>query len=101
MYWRHPYAKFTLLYSHDNAADLGQMYDLFLQLRKHLHVNLMGYDYSGYGASTGKATEYNTYSDIEAVYQCLETEYGLKQEDLILYGLSVDTWSVGCSVCKM
>ncbi|GLJ49375.1 hypothetical protein SUGI_1044590 [Cryptomeria japonica] len=89
MYWRHPYAKFTLLYSHGNAADLGQMYDLFLQLRKHLRVNLMGYDYSGYGASTGKATEYNTYSDIEAVYQCLETEYGLKQEDLILYGQSV------------
>ncbi|PUZ50217.1 hypothetical protein GQ55_6G042100 [Panicum hallii var. hallii] len=47
------------------------------------------YDYSGYGASTGKPSEENTYADIEAVYQCLETEYGISQEDIILYGQSV------------
>ncbi|XP_051114591.1 uncharacterized protein LOC127240139 isoform X3 [Andrographis paniculata] len=47
------------------------------------------YDYSGYGASTGKPTEYDTYADIEAVYECLQTEYGIGQEDLILYGQSV------------
>ncbi|XBI00410.1 hypothetical protein VPH35_129451 [Triticum aestivum] len=47
------------------------------------------YDYSGYGASTGKPSEENTYADIEAVYQCLETEYGISQEELILYGQSV------------
>ncbi|KAG1326605.1 alpha/beta hydrolase domain-containing protein 17C [Cocos nucifera] len=63
-FWRHPVARFTLLYSHGNAADLGQMVDLFLELRAHLRVNIMSYDYSGYGASTGK-------------------------EDLILYGQSV------------
>ncbi|URE38033.1 abhydrolase domain-containing protein [Musa troglodytarum] len=53
-FWRHPRARFTVLYSHGNAADLGQMLDLFLQLRAHLRVNIMSYDYSGYGASTGK-----------------------------------------------
>lgn len=31
----------------------------------------------------------NTYHDIEAVYNCLTTEYNVKQEDLILYGQSV------------
>ncbi|CAL8155687.1 unnamed protein product [Prunus armeniaca] len=34
-------------------------------------------------------SEENTYADIEAVYECLETEYGVSQEDLILYGQSV------------
>ncbi|URE38797.1 Endomembrane protein 70 [Musa troglodytarum] len=34
-------------------------------------------------------SEYNTYADIKAVYQCLQTEYGVGQEDLILYGQSV------------
>jgi pimeloyl-ACP methyl ester carboxylesterase len=34
-------------------------------------------------------SEENTYADIEAVYQCLETEYGISQEDIILYGQSV------------
>ncbi|KAK9144234.1 hypothetical protein Sjap_004137 [Stephania japonica] len=86
---RNPYARLTLLYSHGNAADLGQLYDLFVQLKLNLRVNLVGYDYSGYGASTGKPSEYDTYADIEAVYEYLQTEYGTSQEDLILYGQSV------------
>ncbi|XP_027345889.1 alpha/beta hydrolase domain-containing protein 17C isoform X2 [Abrus precatorius] len=89
VYIRHPMATSTLLYSHGNAADLGQMYELFIQLSIHLRVNLMGYDYSGYGHSSGKPSEQNTYSDIEAVYKCLEESYGVKQEDIILYGQSV------------
>ncbi|KAH9610925.1 hypothetical protein KSS87_008844 [Heliosperma pusillum] len=72
MYVRYPMAQSTLLYSHGNAADIGQMYD-----------------YSGYGQSTGKATENNTYADIEAAYKCLEESYGAKQEHVILYGQSV------------
>ncbi|KAI4369913.1 hypothetical protein MLD38_018307 [Melastoma candidum] len=63
--------------------------DLFVQLKVNLRVNVMGYDYSGYGASTGKPSESNTYADIEAVYDFLETEYGVSQEDVILYGQSV------------
>ncbi|KAE8657228.1 Cellulose synthase-like D3 [Hibiscus syriacus] len=88
-YLKNPHARLTVLYSHGNAADLGQLYDLYVQLKVNLRVNLMGYDYSGYGASTGKPSESNTYADIEAVYQCLQTEYGVSQEDLILYGQSV------------
>ncbi|KAK1274033.1 hypothetical protein QJS04_geneDACA016546 [Acorus gramineus] len=42
VYVRNPSAKLTMLYSHGNAADLGQMYELFLELSVHLHVNLMG-----------------------------------------------------------
>ena len=34
-------------------------------------------------------SEHNTYADIEAVYKCLEESYGVKQEDVILYGQSV------------
>ncbi|GMI92519.1 hypothetical protein like AT2G24320 [Hibiscus trionum] len=88
-FWKHPIARFTLLYSHGNAADLGQMHELFIELRAHLRVNIMSYDYSGYGGSSGKPTELNTYYDIEAVYKCLKKEYGIKQEDLIVYGQSV------------
>lgn len=44
-YFKNPYAKLTVLYSHGNAADLGQLYDLFLQLKANLRVNLMGSAY--------------------------------------------------------
>lgn len=43
LYIRYPMATSTLLYSHGNAADVGQMYELFIQLSIHLKVNLMGY----------------------------------------------------------
>jgi hypothetical protein len=43
MHVRQAGAKLTLLYSHGNAADLGQMYELFIELSSHLNVNLMGY----------------------------------------------------------
>ncbi|KAL3618080.1 hypothetical protein CASFOL_038401 [Castilleja foliolosa] len=89
VYVRYPMATSTLLYSHGNAADIGQMYELFIELSIHLRVNLLGYDYSGYGQSTGKPSEHNTYADIEAAYKCLEETYGAKQEDVILYGQSV------------
>ncbi|KAK1258173.1 hypothetical protein QJS04_geneDACA024510 [Acorus gramineus] len=89
MYVRNPLATSTLLYSHGNAADLGQMYELFVELSIHLRVNLVGYDYSGYGQSTGKPSEHNTYADIEAVYKYLVENYGVKEEEVILYGQSV------------
>ncbi|KAK2366266.1 alpha/beta-Hydrolases superfamily protein [Trifolium repens] len=36
-----------------------------------------------------RPTEYNTYADIEAAYKCLKEKYGVKDEQLILYGQSV------------
>ncbi|KAK1291141.1 hypothetical protein QJS10_CPB17g00393 [Acorus calamus] len=47
VYVRNPSAKLTVLYSHGNAADLGQMYELFTELSLHLRVNLMGPILSG------------------------------------------------------
>lgn len=34
-------------------------------------------------------SEPNTYADIEAAYQCLEKEYGVQEENVVLYGQSV------------
>ncbi|KAH0643413.1 hypothetical protein KY289_034387 [Solanum tuberosum] len=79
----------TLLYSHGNAADIGQMFQFFVELSDRLRVNVMGYDYAGYGRSNGEPSEQNTYADIEAVYKCLKEIYEVKEEDIILYGQSI------------
>ena len=34
-------------------------------------------------------TECNTYADIDTVYKCLKEKYGVKDDQLILYGQSV------------
>lgn len=39
----------TLLYSHANAEDLGSIYPWCKFLSKMLKVNLLAYDYTGYG----------------------------------------------------
>ncbi|TVU05422.1 hypothetical protein EJB05_48585, partial [Eragrostis curvula] len=89
VYVRCPEASLTVLFSHGNAADIGKMYGMFVQLSAALRVNLMGYDYSGYGRSSGKPSEGNTFADIEAAYKCLVEVYGTREEDIVLYGQSV------------
>ena len=47
-------ANVTLLYSHGNAEDLNSSYSWMRCLSRELNVNVCGYDYTGYGLSTGK-----------------------------------------------
>lgn len=83
--------KFTILFSHGNAVDLGQMSSFFVGLGTRINCNIMAYDYSGYGASTGKPSEANIYADSEAAWQALRTRYGLLPNQIILYGQSIGT----------
>lgn len=83
--------KFTLLFSHGNAVDLGQMTSFFVGLGQRINCNIFSYDYSGYGQSTGKPSEKNLYSDIDAAWQAMRTKYGIRPEHIILYGQSIGT----------
>lgn len=83
--------QFTLLFSHGNAVDLGQMSSFFVGLGSRIGCNIMAYDYSGYGSSTGKPTESNLYADTEAAWQALLTRYNLRPDQVILYGQSIGT----------
>lgn len=84
-------SKYTLLFSHGNAVDLGQMSSFYVGLAARLGVHIFSYDYSGYGASTGKPTEKNIYADIDAAFQHLRQRYGVSPENIILYGQSIGT----------
>lgn len=83
--------RFTLLFSHGNAVDLGQMTSFFVGLGQRINCNIFSYDYSGYGMSTGKPTEKNLYADIDAAWHALRTRYGISPENIILYGQSIGT----------
>ena len=87
-YLKNPKAEFTLLFSHGNAEDLGRM-------RRYLHgfvehgFAVFAYDYRGYGLSSGKPSETNTYADITAVYKYLTETLKIPPEKIIAYGRSV------------
>ncbi|CAK8683664.1 alpha/beta hydrolase domain-containing protein 17C-like [Clavelina lepadiformis] len=86
-----PASKYTILFSHGNAVDLGQMSSFYVGLSARLGVNIFSYDYSGYGASGGSPTEKNIYADIEAAFQALRQKYAVSPEHIILYGQSIGT----------
>ncbi|XP_007439726.1 alpha/beta hydrolase domain-containing protein 17A [Python bivittatus] len=86
-----PGARFTVLFSHGNAVDLGQMCSFYISLGTRISCNIFSYDYSGYGASTGKPSEKNLYADVDAAWQALRTRYGISPENIILYGQSIGT----------
>ena len=70
---RYPGAKLTLIYSHGNATDCGAMFIMYAMLALTLKLNVVGYDYTGYGSSyeSGvRPTEKQTYSGKHAVCIC-------------------------------
>jgi pimeloyl-ACP methyl ester carboxylesterase len=92
------HARYTLLYSHGNAEDLGMIYDYLVQLSQLLYVNIFAYDYSGYGMGSRRKdniakgiepSEQNCYADIEAAFQHLMQVEMINLSQLILYGRSV------------
>lgn len=54
-------AKFTMLFSHGNAEDLGMIIQYFREVSHILEVNIFSYEYSGYGMSTGEPSEQGLY----------------------------------------
>ncbi|XP_032321965.1 alpha/beta hydrolase domain-containing protein 17A isoform X1 [Camelus dromedarius] len=83
--------KYTVLFSHGNAVDLGQMSSFYIGLGTRINCNIFSYDYSGYGVSSGKPSEKNLYADIDAAWQALRTRYGISPDSIVLYGQSIGT----------
>jgi hypothetical protein len=59
------------------------------EIARELEVNLLGYDYSGYGASSGQPSVLNALADIEACYEWLRSVRSVAPQDIIAYGQSV------------
>ncbi len=81
-------AKYTILYSHGNAEDLGGILWVLREIRDSGFA-VFAYDYQGYGTSQGKPSEYNAYRDIEAAYNYLTQQLGVPAKQIIVYGRSV------------
>ena len=80
----------TIIYSHGNATDVGAMHFISSVLVRSCNVNVVMYDYSGYGASGGIPLEANTYRDIKMVYKyTVDQVAGGDESNIVVYGQSV------------
>eukprot|EP00002_Diphylleia_rotans_P025028 TRINITY_DN4944_c0_g1_i2.p1 TRINITY_DN4944_c0_g1~~TRINITY_DN4944_c0_g1_i2.p1 ORF type:complete len:270 (-),score=48.86 TRINITY_DN4944_c0_g1_i2:205-1014(-) len=89
LFLQHPRASFTVLYSHGNAEDLGYIRPLLMHLSFNCQVNVMCYDYAGYGLSQGSPCETATYEDVEAAYAFLVKDKSIPSSKIILLGRSL------------
>lgn len=89
---RVPGSRFTLLYSHGNAEDLGlslDYIDVFSQLTQ---CSILAYEYVGYSLSylEGLApSEDGCYRSAEAAWRYLTLDLGLRAGDIVLFGRSI------------
>ncbi|KAL1521093.1 hypothetical protein AB1Y20_022647 [Prymnesium parvum] len=80
----------TVLVSHANAEDLGIVLAFWSWISEALGVDVLAYEYSGYGHATGTPSEENMYSDARAALSLLVDGFNLKPErDIVLYGKSL------------
>jgi abhydrolase domain-containing protein 17 len=85
----HPRATHTILYSHGNAEDLGQLRGL-LEWMWTAGFSVLAYDYRGYGLSTGgRANSKSAVQDAIAVYRYARQELGIEASSMIVHGRSV------------
>jgi len=89
--------KYTLLFSHGNAEDLSYIEEWLEELSESLNVNVLAYEYSGYGFSS---SEHNTpltpsedfcYSDINAAYDYLTKTKNINPQQIVIFGRSLGT----------
>jgi len=81
-------AKYTLLVSHGNAEDLGDIRYWLEDLRR-TGFAVFAYDYEGYGTSEGKPGEKAVYEDEEAAYDYVVVKLRVPPEQVIVLGRSV------------
>jgi fermentation-respiration switch protein FrsA (DUF1100 family) len=88
MYLPNRSARYTILFSHGNAEDLGDVSPDLMQLQG-LGFGVLGYDYHGYGLSQGSPTEQNCYADIDAAYDFLTVTQKIPANRIIIFGRSI------------
>jgi fermentation-respiration switch protein FrsA (DUF1100 family) len=88
VYRPNPASKYTIMYVHGNAEDLGDIQPI-LQRLQDIGFSVFAYDYRGYGTSQGKPSERTAYRDIETAYNYLIQQLTVPAQRIIAFGRSV------------
>jgi abhydrolase domain-containing protein 17 len=88
-YWRSSTnATVTILHSHGNAEEIGDLTEFFDSFAQS-NMNILAYDYPGYGLSAGKPTEKSCYEAAERAYAFLTQKQGIPPSSIIVLGRSL------------
>jgi len=81
-------ATHAMLFLHGNAGNISGRLST-LQLFQSLGLNILIFDYRGYGQSTGTVSEKGTYLDAEAAWKFLTEQKKFSSKQIIVHGRSL------------
>jgi len=81
-------ARGTVLFCHGNAGNMSHRVGT-IEILNRLRMNVLLFDYRGYGASEGSPSEAGTYRDAETAWRHLVEQRGVAPGDLIIHGRSL------------
>lgn len=84
----HPEARGTVLYCHGRSGSIGSRLGIFRRLYR-LGVDLLAFDYRGYGRSQGVPSERGLGLDVRAAHDYLTGVQGRAPESIVLFGHSL------------
>ncbi len=84
-------SNFTWLWFHGNAGNIGHRVTELALLHHRLGINLLVFDYQGYGKSQGTPSERGTYCDARAALSYLQERSGVVMEKVVYFGHSLGT----------
>ena len=87
-YLPNPEARYTILYSHGNAEDLGDIEPILRQYHQEGYA-VFAYDYPGYGTTKGSPSETSVIRAIDAAYRYMTEETGIEPKEIISLGRSL------------
>ena len=78
----------TIIFAHGNAGTMGERL-MKIKFWHDLGLNILIFDYRGYGRSQGHPTESGIYLDAQAAYDYLQTRSDIDHNRIIAYGASL------------
>lgn len=80
--------KTTVIFCHGNAGNLSSFLE-HIKMLNGLRLNVLAFDYRGFGKSEGSPSEEGTYLDAEAAWDFLINELKANPKDIIVAGYSI------------
>jgi len=81
-------ARGVLLFCHGNAGNISHRLES-IQIFHRLGLDILIFDYRGYGQSEGTPTEHGTYRDAEAAWRYLIEERQVNPSEVVVFGRSI------------
>ena len=81
--------KLTIIISQSSKTDLGIIYPRLIDMSNILNCNIISYDYSGMGFSSGKPSIERINKDIEEVINFSLNNLEIKLEEIVLFGKKI------------